>query len=61
MQGLKIGTITMENYRMRKIIDGLDGLIEIFVVNEPDEVDRKQKWKQALVHYRTAMQIMKKR
>ena len=33
VQGHRIGTITMENHRMRKIIDGSGQLIDISIVN----------------------------
>ena len=41
VQGHQIGTITMENYCMQKIIDGLDQLIDISIVNTNEEEDQK--------------------
>ena len=60
----KIGTIKIENYRMRKIINDLDQIIEKLVVdnNNNSEANLQNiKWKQCLNHYRELMKIMWKR
>ena len=61
VQGQQIRTISMENYRVRKIIDVLKKLVDISIVDGPDEIDRKEKWKQAVSHYCLLLQIMRKK
>ena len=60
VQGKQIGTVSIENYRGRKIMDGLEQLIEISIVDISDD-NRKAKWKQAVDNYRKAMSIMRKK
>ena len=60
----KIGTIKMENYRMRRIINELDQIIEKSVVDNNNNREsnlQKLKWKQCLKYYRELMRIMQKR
>ena len=60
----KNGTIKMENYRMRRIINELDQIIEKSVVDNNNNSEsnlRKLKWKQCLNHYRELMRIMQKK
>ena len=53
------GTITMENYRVQKIRDKLDFLIDKSI-NEGSQ-ERMNKWKNCVTHYREMMHIMRKR
>ena len=52
-----IGIVNIENYRMRKIIEKLDHLVDISIVDS----DRKGKWKRALQHYHELMIILRKK
>ena len=61
----RIGTIKMENYRMRKIINKLDKTIKMSVANNDSDGDatssRKTKWKKCLHHYRELMIVLRKK
>ena len=52
-----IGIINMENYKIRKVIEGFDKLIELSVTDNT----RKQKWKSALINYSKSIEIMQKK
>ena len=53
----KIGTINIENYKVRKCIDNVDILIDICVCEE----QRKIALKECISHYEKLMLIMQKR
>ena len=55
--GRKIGTINMENYKVRKVIESIDSLIDISI---PDE-DIKQELKKSIGHYKSLMLILRKK
>ena len=52
-----VGIVNMENYQMRQIIDNLDNLIDMSIV----DIERKQKWKETLNHYRELMIILREK
>ena len=47
----------MENYKVRKVIESIDSLIDISI---PDE-DRKQELKKSIGHYKSLMLILRKK
>ena len=53
----KVGTINMENYKVRKIVDNLDKLIDISIVDD----ERKLRIKKCVKHYQELMCIMRKK
>ena len=53
----QIGTISMENYKVRKCVDMIDLLLEISI---PDE-DRKRKLQFSIGHYTKLMEIMRRK
>ena len=53
----KVGTINMENYKVRKLIEMIDSIIDISVVDD----ERKIALKKSISHYKKLMTIMKKR
>ena len=54
---LQIGTINMENYKVRKCIQKIDKLIDLSVENNT----RKQELKSCLNHYKEMMEILRKK
>ena len=60
VQGRQICTISIENYRGRKIMDGLEQLIDMSIVDTAGD-NRKAQWKKAVKNYRKAMSIMRKK
>lgn len=59
----KIGTVKMENYQMRRVIDNLDDIIDISVTDGNDQQveSRKEKWKACVRHYKELMRILRKK
>ena len=53
----EIGTISMENYKVRKCIDNIDNIIDLSITDE----ERKNKLRECLRHYRRLMEIMRKK
>lgn len=53
----KLGPITMDNTRVRKIVDSLEMLIDITVV----DANRKILWYSALQNYRIAMVLLRQK
>ena len=53
-----IGTVNMENTKSRTIIENIESLIDI--VLPPKENERKEKWVQAVSHYRGSFCARKK-
>ena len=54
---LFIGTINMENYKVRKIIDNIENIIETCI----PEVEKKRKYRFCLKHYNETMKILRKK
>jgi hypothetical protein len=53
----ELGPITMDNVRTRRVVDGLDIIVDLCVIDE----DRKSWWSAALNNYRIAMVLLRKR
>jgi len=56
-ESLKIGTINIENYRGRKIMENFGSLVDHCIV----EVDKRQKWRYAVNNYNSAMTILRQK
>jgi hypothetical protein len=57
-QGKKIGTICLDNNRVRLILNKLDGLVDICI----PQGDRNRDWKYCITdHYSPAMEILRKK
>jgi hypothetical protein len=56
-ESLKIGTINIENYRGRKIMDNFSSLVDHCIV----DVDKRQKWRYAVNNYNSAMLILRQK
>jgi hypothetical protein len=56
-ESLKIGTINIENYRGRKIMENFGSLVDHCIV----EVDKRQKWRYAVNYYNSAMTILRQK
>ena len=53
----KLGPLSMENTKIRKVIDKLELLIEVSVTNQ----DRKEKWLRCIPKYRLAMELARQK
>jgi len=53
-ESLKIGTINIENYRGRNIMENFGYLVDHCII----EVDKRQKWRYAVNNYNSAMTIL---
>ena len=53
----EIGTISMENYKVRKCINNIDNIIDLSITDE----ERKNKLRECLRHYQRLMEIMRKK
>jgi hypothetical protein len=51
----ELGVLSLENYCMRRIVSGLDSLIEVSI----PQMHRKEKWIRGLSHYRSAIQLLR--
>ena len=56
-ESLKIGTINIENYRGRKIMENFGSLVDHCII----EVDKRQKWRYAVNNYNSAMTILRQK
>jgi len=56
-ESLQIGTINIENYRGRKIMENFTSLVDHCIV----EVDKRQKWRYAVNNYNSAMVILRQK
>jgi hypothetical protein len=56
-ESLKIGTINIENYRGRKIMENFHALVDHCIV----ENDKRQKWRYAVNNYNSAMIILRQK
>lgn len=56
-ESLKIGTINIENYRGRKIMENFSSLVDHCIV----DVVKRQKWRYAVSNYNSAMIILRQR
>jgi len=56
-ESLQIGTINIENYRGRKIMENFTSLVDRCIV----EVDKRQKWRYAVNNYNSAMVILRQK
>jgi len=52
--GKQVGTLTLDNVRMRKVIESLDMLIDICIFDD----NMKELWKEAIVHYQAALKLL---
>ena len=52
-----VGTITMDNVKVRKIISQINELIDPMVEDE----ERREKWKECIGHYRSAIEIVNRK
>jgi hypothetical protein len=56
-ESLKIGTINIENYRGRKIMENFHTLVDHCIVED----DKRQKWRYAVNNYNSAMVILRQK
>jgi hypothetical protein len=56
-ENLKVGTLNIENYRGRKIMENFSALVDQCIVED----DKRQKWRYAVNNYNAAMVILRQR
>ncbi len=56
-ENLKVGTLNIENYRGRKIMENFNLLVDDCIV----EADKRSKWRYAVTNYNRAMVILRQK